>query len=387
MDKKSDLHPILLTPGPVPISTAVLNTLSEPMIHHRTEEFVSQLKEVQSQLKQFFQTTQEVIILNATGTGAMSAALLNTLSPKDTVLALCAGKFGERWAEMAEAYNLKVLRLTVPWGEEFVVQKVREELERNPQIKAVLVQACETSTGVLHPIQEIAELVRNKTNTLLIVDAISALGAVSIPMDKWCIDILIGGSQKSFALPAGMSFIALSKKAWRFNKESRLSVYYLDLKKEKDSQMLGQTRFSSNVSFVKAIHTSLLPLKKGELNYFIQKSQKLSNITLEFCKNLGLSIFAKRPSPSVTSIMLPDHIDGVKLKKQLETDDKIIFGGGQERLKGKIIRVGHLGNISISELVKGLKALALALHKQDPRLIGKKKVKKSLSELEKYHQS
>ena len=378
MSKKHNSTPLLLTPGPVPAAASLLKKLSEPMIHHRSPDFVNILKQTKSLLKKVFQTKQEVFILNASGTGAMSAALLNTLSPKDTVLVLSAGKFGERWAEMAKAYNLRVIQLKAAWGKTFPVKKVRALLNKNPRIKAVLVQACETSTGVLHPIKELASLIKKKPKTLFIVDAISALGAVDIPMNKWGIDIMVGGSQKSFSLPAGMSFIALSKKAWTFNQTARLPVYYLDLKKEKEAQAKGQTAFSTNVSSLRALHSLLSPLKKKEgLNKMMKHSERLSKISLQFCQILNLKIFAEPLSPSLTSIALPKHIDGVKLKKHIEEKYKITLGGGQGKLKGKIIRIGHLGAISVADLKKGLKSLALALHSADPTFIKKEDMKKA----------
>lgn len=378
MSKKHNSTPLLLTPGPVPAPTSLLKKLSEPMIHHRSSEFVNILKQTKSLLKKMFQTKQEVFILNASGTGAMSAALLNTLSPKDTVLVLSAGKFGERWAEMAKAYNLTVIQLKAAWGKTFSIKKIQALLNKNPHIKAVLAQACETSTGVLHPLEELASLIKKKSKALFIVDAISALGAVDIPMDKWNIDIMVGGSQKSFSLPAGMSFIALSEKAWQFNKKARLPVYYLNLKKEKEAQAKGQTAFSTNVSSLRALHSLLLPLKgKGGLNKMIKHSEQLSKISLKFCRILNLKTFAEPPSPSLTSIALPKHIDGVKLKKHIEEKYKITLGGGQGKLKGKIIRVGHLGAISVADLKRGLKSLALALQFFDPKLFNKKDKEKA----------
>ena len=373
MNKKSNTNPLLLTPGPVPIPASALKKLSQPMIHHRSREFTDLFKKTKRLLKKIFQTEQEVLVLNSSGTGAMSAALLNTLSPGNTVLVLSAGKFGERWEEIAKAYGLKVIKLNAPYGKTFSIEKVKTLLNKNPQIKAVLVQACETSTGVLHPIEKLALLTQKKTTTLFIVDAISALGAVSLPMDKWGIDIMIGGSQKSFCLPAGMSFIAFSQKAWQFNKKARLPVYYFDLNREKTAQSKGQTAFSANVSLIRALYSFLSPLKKKEgLNKMIKRSEKLSKITLEFCKKSGLNVFADPPSPSVTSIALPKHIDGTKLKKLIEKKYKVVLGGGQGRLKGRIIRVGHLGAISVASLKKGLKCLAFGLQSLDPDLSRKK---------------
>lgn len=374
--------PLLLTPGPVSIPQSLLQILSEPMIHHRSLEFANILQKTQTLLKKMFQTKQDVLLLNSSGTGAMSAALLNTLSPGDTVLALCAGKFGERWADMAKSYKLNVIKLSATWGKAIFPEELKRTLKKHPQIKAVLGQACETSTGVIHPVETLASTIQKENpEVLFIVDAISALGAVNIPMDKWGIDIMIGGSQKSFCLPAGMAFITLSEKAWNYNKTAKLPVYYFDLKKEKQAQSKGQTAFSTNVSFIRALHAFLSPLEKEDgLKKLIQKSEQLSQITLKFCNILNIDIFGKPNSPSVTSIQLPAHIDGVTLQKQMEKKHKILLGGGQDQLKGRIIRIGHIGGTSIADLKKGLKQLSLELHSMDTQFISKKNIEKALSE-------
>ena len=378
--KKAQKPPLLLSPGPVAMPQALLQKLSEPMIHHRSKEFELVFKQAKSLLKNMFQTEQEVFILNSSGTGAMSAGLLNILSPGDTVLALSAGKFGERWAEMAMAYKLKTLTVNAPYGKAVSVSSVRGLLRKNPQVKAVLAQACETSTGVLHPVKELASLVREKPGTLFIVDAISALGAVDIPMDLWGIDVMVGGSQKSFCLPAGMSFIALSKKAWRFNESSRLPVYYLDLRKEATAQAKAQTAFSSNVSFIRALNVFLKPLSNKEgLSRMIRHSAELSQMTLQFCRILALKVFADPPSPSLTCIALPSSVDGVKLKNLLEEKYRVVLAGGQGSLKGRVVRVGHLGDISKTDLKKALKSLALALQEIAPGFINKQDMQKALA--------
>ncbi len=352
-------HNILLTPGPVPLSASVRHALSQATIHHRSKKFSQKLLALQSDLKTIFQTKQTVLLLNATGTGAMASALLNTLSPKDEVLVLSAGKFGKRWQDLAVTYQLKTHTVKAPWGKAISTKDVSTALKKHPSIKAVLLQACETSTGVWHPVQKLAQLTRKKTNTLFILDAISAVGAIDIPMDKWGIDIMIGGSQKAFGVPAGMSFIALSKKAWNFYKTSTLPAFYFDLKKEQIAQLKGQTAFSSNVAYINALHVSCKKLAQNLKGHF-QHTRQLSQITQVFCKALGLRLFAQTPSPSVTAIMLPSHIDGVKLKQQIEKKYGVVFAGGQGSLKGSIIRIGHL-HPSTADLLKGLKALALVL--------------------------
>ena len=362
MRKMLSQKPLLLTPGPVSASSALRNKLAEPFLHHRSLSFIQIFKETRLLLKKVFQTQQDVLILNASGTGAMASALLNTLSPGDTVLALSAGKFGERWVEMAKAYNLKVQIVQAPYGQAISPAQVKATLSRNKQIRAVLSQAVESSTGVLHPIEELAGLIKKRANTLFIVDAISAIGAVDIPMDKWGIDVVIGGSQKFFCLPAGLSFIALSSKAWQFQKKACLPVYYLDLKREKTAQAKGQTAFSANVSSICALHLFLTPLKKtGGLQKKREHIENLSKITRQFCQSAGLRLFASPSSPSLTCLALPQHIDGVRLKKQMEEKHGITLGGGQGKLKGRVIRVGHLGDISVADLKRSLRYLLIEI--------------------------
>ena len=361
--------PILLTPGPVPIEKAVLEQLARPMIHHRGEEFKKLFLKVRKLLKKMFQTKQEVLILNASGTGAMSCALLNTLSTGDHVLVINAGRFGARWTKIAKAYKLKVTEITVAWGKAVNIKEVKKALLKNPDIKAVLAQACETSTGIINPVQKLAGLCKTLPGTLFILDSTSLLGASPLPMDQWGIDIMLGASQKTFCLPPGMAFICLSKKAWRLNSTSLLPTYYFDLKFELKQQMSGHTAFSTNVSYVRALETFLTPLRTREgIHYFIKKSQKLSRLTLKYCKKLSLEIFGSPPSPSVTAITLPSSVDGVKLKHIIEKDHRVYLGGGQEHLKGKIIRVGHIGHISPEHLSTGLRALGSTLSKMKPRL-------------------
>ncbi len=387
MPKKNSSHnatsDILLTPGPVPIRPIASKILGHAMIHHRSAEFSSLFLKLKTYLKKIFQTQQPVLVLNASGTGAMSAALLNTLSKKDSVLVVSAGRFGERWADIAKTYQLKTQILRIPYGQAVTIQKVKTALKKNPHIKALLIQACETSTGVYHPIKELANLTKKKPNILFIVDAISALGAVNINMDQWGIDVLIAGSQKSFGLPAGMSFISLSKKAWKFNQSSQLPVYYLNLKKEKMAQTKNQTAFSANVSYIRALVDELSYTQKKSIIYKkFQHTQQLSQITQQFCNKLNLKIFSHPPSPSVTAITIPAHINGVQLKDHIQKKYRVILAGGQGKLKGRILRIGHLTtHLGITtakkNLIKGLKALALSLHTMDPQMFPSKKIKKA----------
>ena len=365
------MEKILLSPGPVALSLTVREQLGRTMTHHRSLEIKQALARLQSSLQQIFKTKEPVYILNSSGTGAMEAALTNTLSPQDEVLVISAGKFGQRWKELALAYSLIPHEIKVPWGEAVDVLSVQEKLKTNPQIKAVLVQACETSTAVNHPIKELAELTKNLPQTLLIVDAISALLMMDLDMDAYGIDILIGGSQKSFALPAGLSFLALSKKACKFQTSSSLPVFYFDLKKEKTSNQKGETSFSANVSFIRALDASLQDYLKQGLPHIRDKAKKLAAALKQFAKHLNLKIFSSAPSLTVTALTMPENIDGNKIKKFME-EQNVIVGGGQDFLKGKIIRFGHIGHIQCKDYAKALKIFGKALQEQKPETYSEK---------------
>ncbi len=222
----------LFTPGPVPVSPRVLLTQAQPITHHRLPEFSEILKEIRENLKYLFQTEKEVYFFASSGTGAMEAAIVNLFSPEDKVIVVEGGKFGERWRELAETFGLKPIVIEVEWGKAVRTEEVEKTLRKHPDAKAILIQACETSTGVKHPVHEIAELTRNR-ETLLVVDAITALGVYPLPMDKLGLDVVITGSQKALSLPPGLSFIAFSDKALEISKTSKLPKYYFNLQREK----------------------------------------------------------------------------------------------------------------------------------------------------------
>ena len=370
--------PLLFTPGPVLLSSPVKMVLSQAMWHHRSLEFKNTMKQVSSDLQEIFQTKQPVLILNSTGTGAMEAALSNTLSPGDEVLCVCAGKFGERWKDIAQAFGLKTQSLDVPMGESVSVSDLKKKLEQNKQIRALLVSACETSTGTEQPIRELSQILRNYPQVLFMVDGMTGVGAMELPMDSWEIDVLVAGSQKSFMLPTGLAFIALSKKAWIAEETSSCPSYYFDLKKERLAQSQGQTAFSSSVTLIRALKESLDFIKKQGLKSCILKCQDLKKSTHVFCENLGLSLYSAQPASSVTAIQIPENLSAESIKKNLQDHHGIVLAGGQGALKGKILRMGHLGPINPTDHLKVLKALALELKKRDPLTFNDKKIKKAL---------
>lgn len=348
----------LMAPGPVNLHPKVREILSEPMIHHRTPEFDLILAQALKRLKFVFQTAEPVYMISSTGSGGMESLLVNTLSPGDLVLAVNSGKFGERWIEMAKTYGVQVEELKITWGD-FVSADVIDEKLKTNTYKAVLTQACETSTGVLHPIQKIGAIVNTYPNTLLLVDAITALGAVPLPMDQWHIDGLVGGSQKAFMLPTGMSFVSFSKKAQATFAHSKIPKFYLDIKKEMAANSKGETFFSSNVALTKALNFVLAEVEKQGLDSLFKSIQRRADFTAEMIHLLNLKSYAKTKSASLTAVIVPETIDGQKLRERVEADFNLTLMGGQDQAKGKIVRIGHMGYI----LDEHLHHLAIAFYK------------------------
>ena len=258
----------LMAPGPTPVPSEVLLAMAQPMIHHRTPEYETLFVEVRGGLKRLVQTTQEVIPLAGSGTGAMEAAVVNTLSAGDTVAVIAAGKFGERWVEICRAYGVNVLELTAPYGETVAAERVAETLRKHPGLAAVLTQHSESSTGVLHDVRGYAAATRG-TDAILIVDAVSSLGIANLEMDAWGVDVVVAGSQKGLMLPPGLGFCALSERAWGKNKASRLPRYYFDLAEERKTVVKNEAHFTPAVSIVIGLRTVLGMLEsEGLANVF-----------------------------------------------------------------------------------------------------------------------
>ena len=378
---------LLLTPGPVSLNSSVRKALAQQMKHHRSQEFKTLFKGVSLKLKKIFQTKEPVLILHSTGTGAMEAALTNTLSPKEEILCLCAGKFGERWRDIAQSFDLETHCLTIPWGEAFDPQQIKNKLEENKNIRALLISACETSTATDQPIKEISQILKLYPHVLFIVDGITAVGARELPMDEWGIDVLIAGSQKSFMIPAGLSFIAFSKKAWQAKQNSTCPNYYFDLEKEKNAQSQGQTAFSSSFTLISALNKSLNIIEKKGLNFYILRCQILKKSCHVFCKTLGLKLYSSNPANSVTAIQIPKKLSAQELKKNLQKKHRIVLASGQDLLKDKVLRIGHLGPISDSDHLRALQALALEFQKLSPSFFSQKKIKIALQQAKSILQS
>ncbi|HJX31625.1 MAG TPA: alanine--glyoxylate aminotransferase family protein [Thermodesulfobacteriota bacterium] len=353
----------LLAPGPVPVPPKVLAAMSEPIIHHRAPAFVKVLEEVRGGLKFLFQTKNEVLILASSGTGAMEGAVTNTLCKGDTSLVVRAGKFGERWAEICEAYGVKPICIDVPWGQAVDPKLIAQELEKNPFIRAVFIQASETSTGVMHPIREIAEIVKKYDNTLLVVDAISGIGVFDLPVDKWGLDVVVSGSQKAFMLPPGLAFVTLSDKALSFVEKSDIPKYYFNFKKElKKLVKDNETNFTPAVSLIMGLREALNMIKEDGLEKVFKRHARLADATRAAAKALGLELYAPdSPSNAVTAIKAPAGIDGQKIVKILRDKHNITIAGGQSEAKGKIFRIAHMGYLDAYDIIMVVSALEMTL--------------------------
>jgi aspartate aminotransferase-like enzyme len=340
---------LLLSPGPVQLHPEVQKILSLPMIHHRTPEFDGILKSTLDNLKYLFQTKNSVYMHTSTGSGGMESLLVNVLSPGDKVLVIVSGKFGERWADMAEAYGADVHRVHVTWGEAVSAHAVEQFLAAHPDTAIVMTQACETSTATMHDIQALGKII-SKTKALFLVDGITALGAYQLPMDEWLIDGLVAGSQKAVMLPTGMSFVSFSEKAWSKIQTAKCPKFYFDIQKEAKANERGETLFSSNVSLVRALDYILKRIKDIGLIVHFSQLRRRADYTRSMAPELGLTLFSESPSDSVTALLLPSEIDGQKLRQHLESKYLLTVMGGQDQLKGKILRLGHMGYITDSNL-------------------------------------
>ncbi len=359
----------LLTPGPTPVPERVALAMAQPIPHHRAPAFEALFAEVREGLKWIYGTQQDVLTFACSGTGAMEGALVNFLSPGDAILTINGGKFGERWGKIGRAYGLAVEELKVEWGSAVEPRAVEAALRENPKIQAVCVQASESSTGVAHPVREIAA-VTAKTGALCVVDAVSALGAMALPMDEWGIDVLLTGSQKALMLPPGLAFAAASEKAWRRAEGAGLPRFYFDWRREREMQRKNQTAFTPAISLVLGLAEVLRWMREMTLPAIYARHDRLARAARAAMEAIGCALFAKAPVVSLTTVLSPGGIDSDKLVKTLKTKYGVTLVGGQDAAKGKIFRIAHLGYFDDLDIVVAVAAIerALADHgwKQEP---------------------
>jgi len=352
----------LLAPGPTQVPPEVLLAMARPIIHHRAPEFVTLFAQIRQDLKWLFQTEAEVLTLVSSGTGGMEAAVSNFLSPGDKALFVNGGKFGERWGKLCKTFGIQATEIKVEWGQAVDPQSIAEALKHDPSIKAVYVQASETSTGVAHDTRAIAEIVRNREQTILVVDAITALGVFDLKTDAWGIDVLIAGSQKALMLPPGLAFISVSDKAWSLADKAKNASFYFNLKKEREAQQKNQTAYTAGVSLMIGLKEVLTMLRAEGLGNVFSRHARMAQAMREGMKAAGLSLFPKQnPSDALTVVSTPDGVDGQAVYKNLREQYGITAAGGQDHLKGKIFRISHMGYIDTFDVIQALAATEMVL--------------------------
>lgn len=352
----------LLAPGPTQVPPEVLLRMAHPMVHHRAPDFGPIMEEISEGLKWLFQTQNDVIIMASSGTGAMEGSLSNFLSPGDKVITVNGGKFGERWGKICKAYGINSIEIMVEWGEVVDPSLIAGHLKKDPSIKGVYVQASETSTGVAHDVKTIAGIVRNYPDTILVVDAITALGVFDIRPDEWGIDILITGSQKALMLPPGLAFAGVSEKAWRMNGNAKCPRFYLDFKKERENLKKNTSAYTPAVSLIIGLQHVLRSLREEGLDKIFSRHALLANATREGIKGFGLELFPKSShSDAVTAIKAPEGFDGQQIYKRLRERYGITAAGGQDHLKGKIFRISHMGYCDKFDVITAIAGVEMVL--------------------------
>ena len=355
---------MLMIPGPTPVPEKVLLEMAKHPIGHRSGDFSSIIGELNENLKWLHQTTNEVLTLCVSGTGAMEAGIINFLSAGDKVLVGSNGKFGDRWAKMSRAFGLQVDEITSEWGTPLNPDDFKAKLEADTakEIKAVIVTHSETSTGVLNDLETINKYVKAHGEALIIVDAVTSLGAVSVPIDEWGLDVVASGSQKGYMIPPGLGFVSVSDKAWKAYETATLPKFYLDLAPYKKANGKNSTPFTPPINLMFGLQAALQMMRAEGLENIFARHKRLTEITRAGVKELGLPLFAadECAALAVTAVM-PDKHEAEAIRSNMSKKYDIALAGGQDHLKGKIFRIGHLGFVSEADMLKGLAALKATL--------------------------
>ncbi len=354
----------LFTPGPTPLLPAAQTAMASSAMHHRTAEFRALFSRVLADMKEFIGTSNDVLVLASSGTGVMEGSVSNLTSPGDKVLVLSAGKFGERWRDLAKAFGCAVETLTVPYGETFSLDEVGQKL--TPDIRAVYLQATESSTGARHDVQEIAKLVRVAgDNTLLVVDAITGLGTTHFDVDGWGIDVIIGGSQKALMIPPGLAYCAVSERAWKRVETAKSPRYYFDFRKERKAAAKGESAFTPATSLFAALGAALEFIRQmgdGDLvagrEALVNNAELAAEMTRAGAQALGLKLFApSSPAAALTAIQAPAGVDSGAIVKEFRESFAAVVANGQGEMKGKLFRIAHLGYYDYLDTIGILAAL------------------------------
>ena len=352
----------LRIPGPTPIPPQILQAMAGQMMNHRGKEFAGIIQQATARLKEFFQTKNDIFILTASGTGGMEAAIVNTLSPGDKVLSVSIGVFGDRFAAIAKEYGAQIIPLSFEWGQAADPDAVRQALSQDADIKAVLVTHNETSTGVTNDLAAVAAVV-GEFDKLLLVDAISSLGCIDLRTDDWGCDVVVTGSQKGWMTPPGLAMVSVSPRAWQAHAQARMPRYYWDFSKARSYLDRGQTPWTPGVTVFYAL-ASALELMAGEgLPGIFARHARVGQAAREGAKSLGLSLFANDTcaSNTVTAIRAPDGLEVAKLLEYLREEQGIELAGGQQKLDGRIFRIGHLGWVTEADIHSVMRGLEVSL--------------------------
>jgi aspartate aminotransferase-like enzyme len=350
----------LLTPGPTPLYPPALHAMMASDIHHRTEEFRNVYKSALADLKEVYGTSNDVLCFAASGTGAMDASVSNLFSAGDKVIVCTAGKFGERWVEIAKAYGLDANVLKAEYGDVVTPDRVESALKAEPATKGVFIQASETSTGAEHDVETMAGIIK-KTDAIFVVDAITGLGTTPLEIDQWGLDVVIGGSQKAFMIPPGLAFLSVSPKAWKLADTATLPHYYFSLKKEKKSADANDSSWTPATSLILALGEALKYVKKIGMPNLIENAQLLALATRQASQEIGLEVFAKRPGSSVTAVKAPAGMDSKVIVKGFKERFGAIIANGQGSMQGQIFRIAHLGYFDFADMFGIVAGLELIL--------------------------
>jgi len=359
----------LVTPGPTPIPPQVAQKESLPILHHRTEEFGKIFIEAIEGMKYIFQTKNDTFIMASSGTGAMESAVVNLLSPGDEVLVASSGVFGNRWGKMCEAYGIKPILIESEWGNCIKPEQIESELKKNPKIKVVFASHTETSTGVVFDLKAIGEIV-SKTPAILVVDAISGLAGQPLYTDTWKLDVVVSGSQKGLMCAPGLAFVAVNQKAWPVVEAAKLPRFYWDYRKMKKSVENKETPFTPAVTLIVALNEAINMIKTEGIENVFARTEKLAKATRSALEAMNLQLFADKSCVCnvLTSAKVPEGVDGGKIVKTLRQEFGISIAGGQDKLKGKIIRLAHMGYIDQFDLIAAFTGLEIVLSKLGHKL-------------------
>ena len=354
----------LRIPGPIPVPDDILEEMSEPMINHRGPEYKDLLFRTTDRLKQVFETTGDVWVITSSGSGAMEAAIVNTLSPGDKGVNATIGVFGNRFTDIAEIYGAEVITLSFPFGEVIDLDTLRDTLNDDPDIKAVMVTHNETSTGVTNDLQAVAEVVKGEFDKLLIVDGISSVASLPLSTEAWGCDVVATASQKGWMVPPGLAFISMSERAWQAHAESTMPKFYFDAAMYKRYYEIGQPPYTPSVSTMFALDLALDQLIAEGMGSVFERHASIGQFTRDGIKGLGLSIFPKDESTAsntVTAVTIPEGMDGAKMLGLMRTEHNIVMSGGQASLSGQIFRIGHMGKTTTDDIQEVFDALKIVL--------------------------